>query len=182
MTKLDIFSTFSRLYCTGSFCFHSSNDKWKYFDMAKTGMFITRWKSTHHICLTAWFAIICLNKCHVRLYCLSSDSNTSVYWQLFWKHNSAHGTNERTWQGKCTANDEWTQFAKRICTYKQREANWTLQRAGRVWILNRIYLAIHFSEGLISNGTIEAVQKYNTVSNMAEEVKNKVNERFNKAP
>ena len=41
---------------------------------------------------------------------------------------------------------------------------------------------MHFSEGLISNGTIEAEQKYNTVSNMAEEVKNRVNERFNKAP
>lgn len=29
---------------------------------------------------------------------------------------------------------------------------------------------------------LEAEQKYNTKSNMAEEVKNEVNERFNKAP
>lgn len=51
--------------------------------------------------------------------------------------------------------------------------------------LKHIYLGIHFSEGLITNATIEAEQKYNTESNklyVAEEVKNEVNERFNKAP
>lgn len=75
-----------------------------------------------------------------------------------------------------------TQFAKGIHTYKLFKANWTLQKTGSVWTLKNIYLGIHFSEGLISNGTIEAEKKYNTVSNMAEEVKNKVNEGFNKAP
>lgn len=82
----------------------------------------------------------------------------------------------------CTANNEWTQFSKGIHTYKECEANWTLQKAKREWTLKHIYLGTHFSEGLISNGTIEAEQKYNSVSNIAEEVKNKVNERFNKAP
>ena len=51
--------------------------------------------------------------------------------------------------------------------------------------LKHIYLGIHFSEGLITKATIEAEQKYNTESNIlyvAEEVKNEVNERFNKAP
>lgn len=51
--------------------------------------------------------------------------------------------------------------------------------------LKHIYLGMHFSEGLICNAAIEAEQKYNTESNIlyvAEEVKNEVNERFNKAP
>lgn len=48
--------------------------------------------------------------------------------------------------------------------------------------LKHIYLSVCFSKGLIRDGTIEAEQKYNAVSNKAEEVKNKVNERFNKAP
>lgn len=65
---------------------------------------------------------------------------------------------------------------------KQYEANWTLQNAVRVWTLKHIYLAIHLSEVLISHGTIEAEQKYNSASNMAEEVMNKVNKRFDKTP
>lgn len=101
------------------------------FDNANAGILLDyeRPQSTSStVRVTAWFVIICLNKCHVIAYCLSSNSNTSFYWQLFWKH----ATNEKTWQSKCIANKEWSQFTKGIHSYKQREANWTLHKAGRV--------------------------------------------------
>lgn len=183
--EYDTFWDFLQFSCPchpSSFPLHSSNNNiWKCFDEAKAVFFLLLHEWTHHIGLTTWSVIICLNECHAILYCLSPDSNTSLYWQVFWKHNSPHGTNEKTKQGKCTANNEWTQFAKGIYTYKQCEAKCTLQKAGGRWTLKHIYLAIHFSGGLISKGSVEAEQKYNTVSNMAEEVRNKVNERF-KAP
>lgn len=45
-----------------------------------------------------------------------------------------------------------------------------------------MYLGINVSEGLISIGPIETEQTANAVSNIAKEVRNKVNERFHKTP
>lgn len=183
MIHFEIFSNFPLLVVPATFTSTLPMTNGNILMRLKLGFFffLLLHERTHHIGLTTWSVIICLNECHAMLYCLSPDSNTSLYWQLFWKHNSPHGTNEKTKQGKCTANNEWTQFAKGIYTYKQCEAKCTLQKAGGRWTLKHIYLAIHFSGGLISKGSVEAEQKYNTISNMVEEVKNKVNERF-KAP
>lgn len=78
--------------------------------------YLILWKYMHNI---PWVEIICLNKYHATLYCLSSDSNISiVYWQLFWKMSNLHGTNEKMWQVKCTDHNECTQFAIGIHMYQ----------------------------------------------------------------